>query len=400
MMIKYVSGKLSFSEKHEVEKHLVDCSLCSDAVEGLNMISDKSRISGIATDVNDMIRIRVEKKEIGLFQQYRVRLAIAASIVGMLGMVWLFRENISMNKQDATTSEKIFADKFKAYPPPQEATGNTEDIPGTVPEIIGNGNIEKEKAENKEREFAQKFSSEGSKNKEDSHKAVEEEGRTAAFAPPESKAGAADGSLAFAEKEDSLSQQMQEEIAVVPAASEDVRREAAKEENKDNHSLGGRKTEKQAATRAERTGIKSAPVSNAVVPEPSNITADPVIQDLVIETADADIAMKQYEQKNYSGAAESFEKILVKDPADYKALFYSSVCYLSMGQTDKAIVNLTKILEYRSEGFYDDVQWYLSLAYIRKNDFKSASRILLELQKNPKSKYQKQAGETLKEIEK
>jgi len=33
--LKYISNKLSSAEKHEVEKHLIDCDMCSDAAEGL-----------------------------------------------------------------------------------------------------------------------------------------------------------------------------------------------------------------------------------------------------------------------------------------------------------------------------------------------------------------------------
>ncbi len=45
-LLAYVKGELSASERHEVEMHLQDCELCSEAVEGLSAISSKDQIPG------------------------------------------------------------------------------------------------------------------------------------------------------------------------------------------------------------------------------------------------------------------------------------------------------------------------------------------------------------------
>ena len=64
MLTKYISGKLSPAQKHELEKHLLDCEMCSDAVEGMSMISDKNKIPKITSELNKKIQHRVEKKEV------------------------------------------------------------------------------------------------------------------------------------------------------------------------------------------------------------------------------------------------------------------------------------------------------------------------------------------------
>src|ERR1051325_4736277 len=112
-LTKYIAGKLSPAEKHEVEKHLIDCEMCSDAVEGLSMISDK-KISAVTSELNQKIQNRVEKKEVKVIflRQYRTQLAVAASIVLVLGLVWFFKANISMKEMDNAQAEKMFADKF------------------------------------------------------------------------------------------------------------------------------------------------------------------------------------------------------------------------------------------------------------------------------------------------
>ncbi|WP_143308856.1 anti-sigma factor family protein [Chitinophaga vietnamensis] len=45
-LLDYVQGRLSPEEQHEVEMHLADCDLCSEALEGLAAIKDKEKIPG------------------------------------------------------------------------------------------------------------------------------------------------------------------------------------------------------------------------------------------------------------------------------------------------------------------------------------------------------------------
>lgn len=45
-LLDYVQGKLTAEEQHEVEMHLSDCELCSDAMEGLSAIKEKEKIPG------------------------------------------------------------------------------------------------------------------------------------------------------------------------------------------------------------------------------------------------------------------------------------------------------------------------------------------------------------------
>lgn len=43
-LLDYIQGRLSPAEQHEVELHVADCELCSDALEGLAAIDQKERI--------------------------------------------------------------------------------------------------------------------------------------------------------------------------------------------------------------------------------------------------------------------------------------------------------------------------------------------------------------------
>jgi anti-sigma factor RsiW len=43
-LLDYVQGRLTPEQQHEVEMHLADCELCSEAVEGLATIKQKEQI--------------------------------------------------------------------------------------------------------------------------------------------------------------------------------------------------------------------------------------------------------------------------------------------------------------------------------------------------------------------
>jgi hypothetical protein len=43
-LLDYVQGRLSAEQQHEVELHLADCDMCSEAVEGLSAFEQKEKI--------------------------------------------------------------------------------------------------------------------------------------------------------------------------------------------------------------------------------------------------------------------------------------------------------------------------------------------------------------------
>ena len=49
---------MSRSEAHEVERHLTDCDLCSDAIEGLRKLDKESSMLRISDELHKMARSR------------------------------------------------------------------------------------------------------------------------------------------------------------------------------------------------------------------------------------------------------------------------------------------------------------------------------------------------------
>lgn len=121
VIIKYLQGKLSSSEKHLVERHLIDCEMCSDAMEGLKMIGAKQKIQVITSDINHQIELRTSPKKAKVFfLEYRTQLAAAAAVILLAGLFFLLKDNLNTEKE--TFDKTILADKLD-----QSLAGNETD---------------------------------------------------------------------------------------------------------------------------------------------------------------------------------------------------------------------------------------------------------------------------------
>jgi hypothetical protein len=61
-LMDYIAGKLSAEEKHEVEKWMADSHFMSDAVEGLEAVTNKAKITDTVEQLNQDLLKRLEKK--------------------------------------------------------------------------------------------------------------------------------------------------------------------------------------------------------------------------------------------------------------------------------------------------------------------------------------------------
>src|SRR5688572_5133080 len=61
-LMDYIAGKLSAEEKHEVERWMADSQFMDDAVEGLEAVKNKARISDTVEQLNQDLLKKLEKK--------------------------------------------------------------------------------------------------------------------------------------------------------------------------------------------------------------------------------------------------------------------------------------------------------------------------------------------------
>jgi len=112
MMFDYIDHKLDARESHSVEKHLLHCELCSDALEGLELTKNRLRIITINQKITERIAATGKKTKIVGFN-YKLIISLAASILLLVGGVFFFNQ---LNKNDTIAEFK--AEPAKSLPPP------------------------------------------------------------------------------------------------------------------------------------------------------------------------------------------------------------------------------------------------------------------------------------------
>lgn len=123
-MLAYIDGKLSAADQHACEKHIADCNLCEDALEGLTLVKDRSVLAtplktAPTTEEPKVIPLRAAG------ENRKIWFAAAAVLVIMLTSVFFMQQ---FAESDAALAENQSADTFKsaeAAPPSPIAAGDS-----------------------------------------------------------------------------------------------------------------------------------------------------------------------------------------------------------------------------------------------------------------------------------
>ena len=62
-LLKYLEGRLSEEQKHELEKKMLTSDFSDDAMEGLHEIKNKAKISSLVEQLNRDLHKKLEKKK-------------------------------------------------------------------------------------------------------------------------------------------------------------------------------------------------------------------------------------------------------------------------------------------------------------------------------------------------
>lgn len=93
----YMDGTLSYKEQHSVEKHLLDCDFCSDALAGLELVKDRSKIAALPLAAavqpqnGEPVSAKKEKGRIIPFYRSPRSYAAAAALILLLAVTWYFK---------------------------------------------------------------------------------------------------------------------------------------------------------------------------------------------------------------------------------------------------------------------------------------------------------------------
>src|ERR1051325_571816 len=107
VLIRYVNDQLDARERHRVEKHAIDCAMCSDAIEGLMEMKDRSQLKGIIDNLDRRVTAKEQSGPKILWMDTRVRVAAAAGAALLIGLVYFFNRNLNSVTNEKTVSENL-----------------------------------------------------------------------------------------------------------------------------------------------------------------------------------------------------------------------------------------------------------------------------------------------------
>lgn len=357
----YWQNLLGAEQKFEVEKHLVDCELCTEALEGVALLASAEPIDNIKQEVENLVQ--KNKPAVKSIRRQNFLLA-AASVAGLLlfGAVAV-NYFISQQKEDKV-AQTINVPVVKQQEPVEFKTNEAEEATIATDSITVTNNLSKAELKSlSENTFdskgknAQANTSSGSFNAivqseatkqdelfaQEQVQAIADDARPAenrelsnmrnATAPPEMKANASRMAMASAAgiifKEGLRIYDYSMEYApkdVVPAATSGV---DARYEN------------------------EKAMAKEKVLEEKDKkiLTYSEVL------TA----ALKNYNSKNYKVALQDFNTISEKYPDNVNAIFYSAMCYEQTGKYDKALSQLDRLDILPNKIFSEESEWHRAL---------------------------------------
>ena len=88
-LMEYAQGKLPEGEMHLIERHLVDCEMCSDELEGLSRMKNPADLDRIAAEIGNDISRR-QGRILGMTRNTFL-MAAAAVVIFLAGSVFIIR---------------------------------------------------------------------------------------------------------------------------------------------------------------------------------------------------------------------------------------------------------------------------------------------------------------------
>ncbi len=102
-LLAYVEKRSPVDQQHQIERHLVDCEMCSDEVEGLAAMRDPEQLPAIVEELEQRMAASQSKR---FRLNTRMILAAAAVIVLLVGAVFAFRY-VVWQSPDTLVSEQV-----------------------------------------------------------------------------------------------------------------------------------------------------------------------------------------------------------------------------------------------------------------------------------------------------
>ncbi|HET6244240.1 MAG: hypothetical protein H0V01_15800 [Bacteroidetes bacterium] len=382
-MYGYLDNTLSTSQMHVIEKHLLDCSMCEDALDGLSLLKNREKIAETRTRIDLIINPKKSNKTrvYTLWDVHKAKFAIAASvlfIIGLSGIITLINreqdkkiivENIKSELVVDSTNNKI----------EQPAALKDEKVNSMVPPSSNRAESIAYKDEKKE---------ENHKHGEETTISVAEEKTKSNFMDDVTlatidKVQVADASIPLSENEKSAAP-IEQEIAQV-YESKNIKTKSLEESTPLKRNELSSQSDK-AKTSSSSPALNSGTSSEDFTKKETNTNPD------------FNQGKQFFLKEDYPSAISSFEKYFVNNADNPQANLYCAISYLKVGKSDKALPLLETVLKNGNSQYIEQTNYYKSMAFINLNR-KIDAKALLEKIVSQNGEYKKKAENLLKDLE-
>jgi hypothetical protein len=125
-LFDYIDGKLKAPDMHFIEKHILSCAFCSDALEGLEKVKDRDKVAAfIPTTGTGKTAGKEEEKEkpkVIPLNPNRKYYALAAGLVLIIGITLFLKLSVSDGLENAKTAELVQNDTSVLMPSENQST--------------------------------------------------------------------------------------------------------------------------------------------------------------------------------------------------------------------------------------------------------------------------------------
>ena len=434
-LLNYHSGSLSSLESNAVEKHLLTCEMCSDAIEGILLSPNPSFSIG---EIDAKIKI-LTGTVAGSFLNWKSGMAIAASVAGILfGGFWLINafsveqplaENkaplkqdkkeqntpqpaeinkhiislTSANKTEAPIEDVTLSNSLSAEPNLFNGAAEAEFSPKQDQHQASKKNnksiILEAESLAEENDIGLTMSSSSLVSVPEIGQSVEEISANTLWADTntigrynnsnnvsmDDQDNEANFNLALDESFDNLKKDSEdkknlptdymEELLIVDYS--DIYSENHKSLNEEpsismEESIEETDALLQSIPASFENEEKFAEQSAAKISEENRLkNASESSYEKVLQEG-----LKLYNVKKYIRAIAQLDLILAKYPVDHNALFYTGLSYAKIKKYNKAITILDKVYKLDNTPFKADAEWQKALVLIEKGDAGKARNLL------------------------
>ena len=361
-MLDYTQGILSTQEQHRIEKHLLECEFCSDAMEGVHLMKNPNSLLSIEKELNLEIDSMTSEKEVE--NEEKVRILFPWRMAAAIVLIFISTITLWMVIPKNNTQE-LMSEKSVAYPAPSE--NSMEPLQKNQGIQVPNEQI-------------------APLSKSQAPTVLEREVQV---------------EDAVAESTPELKEKANEEIfSAVPASK-------AKEESDQATSVSRNEVveyaeEKLSTSENVQSGTSRREVAVVHKKSAARVTTSSTRQQDVGASDDSNKynsdelykkGIKEYKNKKYAAAIAFLEQCTNKP----EAVFYTGVSYFLIDNPHLALSTLEKYIQTNQSTYREAACWYMGLSYI-KLDNKSAAKQSFEKVLPFKGEFEKQAIEMLKSL--